>query len=327
MKKEKKNKKLKFIIVSSRQTCGGGIVLHALCKNLCELGHSAKIFYPYAPERLFEGEFKHRFRQFKHTIVDLVGELKYKIFGEKIIAKNEEYKAYENNSVKKFKRKFFITTKKDTIVVYPESMSGDFFKTNFKVRHILFTPDKRIDIMKELVDKNILVTFYREIFAEGLNLSPENKLHTSYFDLELYKRTNYGERNGKCYVIRKGKDRTDLPKEFDGVIVDDLTEEEKVRVFNECEYCISYDTQTAYSGIAGMCGCVSVVVPEEGKSRKDYLKGNDKAYGVAYGFSEEEIEWAKSTCDKVKEHYEKLNADSLEQTKNFVELCKKKFNL
>ena len=36
---------MKFLIVSPRQTSGGAIVLHILCKLLMDHGHDAKIFY------------------------------------------------------------------------------------------------------------------------------------------------------------------------------------------------------------------------------------------------------------------------------------------
>ena len=39
------NKKMKFVIVSPRQTGGGAIVLHKLCKLLADRGYDAKIFH------------------------------------------------------------------------------------------------------------------------------------------------------------------------------------------------------------------------------------------------------------------------------------------
>ncbi len=38
-------RKFKYIIVSTKLNNGGAVVLHALCKNLNELGEDAKIFY------------------------------------------------------------------------------------------------------------------------------------------------------------------------------------------------------------------------------------------------------------------------------------------
>ena len=40
-----KDKKMKFVIVSPRQTGGGAIVLHKLCKLLADRGYDAKIFH------------------------------------------------------------------------------------------------------------------------------------------------------------------------------------------------------------------------------------------------------------------------------------------
>ena len=65
---------------------------------------------------------------------------------------------------------------------------------------------------------------------------------------------------------------------------------------NECEFCYIYDTQTFYSSIASICGCKSIVVPEPGKNKNDYRGTDDRLpYGVAYGNSKEELEWAEST--------------------------------
>ena len=144
--------------------------------------------------------------------------------------------------------------------------------------------------------------------------------------LDLYKRTNYGPRKGKCYIVRKGASRPDLPKKFDGVVIDYLPEKEKVEVFNKCEYCISYDTQTSYSKIAAICGCISIVVPEEGKSRRDYISTNEKCYGVAYGYSKEEINFSLETQEKALQFYKDLNEKSMNQIKSFVKKCEEYFN-
>ena len=100
-------------------------------------------------------------------------------------------------------------------------------------------------------DRDLVICFRLEF--NDWELNPDGKVvHCPFFNKELYKQTNFGERKGTCYVLHKGKNRSDLPEEFDGIIVDDLTETEKVKVFNQCERCISYDTQTAYSTIAAL---------------------------------------------------------------------------
>ena len=65
---------------------------------------------------------------------------------------------------------------------------------------------------------------------------------------------------------------------------------------------------TAYSSIAAMLGCISVVIPEPGKTKDDY--GGERP-GVAFGFDESEIEHAQSTLKDLAERYK-----SNEQRKN-----------
>ena len=98
-----------------------------------------------------------------------------------------------------------------------------------------------------------------------------------------------------------------------------------MQVFNKCEYCISYDTQTAYSRIAAICGCVSIVVPEKGKNWMDYCDSVEEKYGVAYGFNEEEIEWAKKTADRTLQSLVQLNSECEKNTEDFIKICETYF--
>ena len=176
----------------------------------------------------------------------------------------------------------------------------------------------------------LLMIYFASIWEQFFNhkLNPDNNLlKIFHFDQALYKRTNYGERQGVCYFIRKGKTRTDLPKKYDGPILDDLPEIEKVKILNQCERCYLYDTQTFYASIAALCGCIPIVVPEPGKTRKDYVKEDDKIFGVAYGDTPEEIEYAIRTRDKVQQRITNMLRDNEPNVLNFVKVCKDYFNL
>lgn len=297
---------MKFVIVSPRQKYGGAIVLHSLCKNLDLLGYDSRIFYNEANTTV-RGLFGTCIFLCR-TIVFLLRDLKDK----------------KIESVKGCKRKFFPFFSNDTVVIYPESVYGNPLRAKKVVRFFLYHNKYTED--QNAYGKKDLFICYRKQFNDW-KLNPNGyELHTPYFDLDLYRRTNYGERHGTCYIIRKGKHREDLPKSFDGPIIDDMPEERKVEIFNSCEKCISYDTQTAYSSIAAMCGCLSIVVPEKGKGRNDYLKADDVVYGVAYGFAEDEIAHAISTANRVKELYEKQNVEGIKEVKKFVNICEEYFS-
>ena len=300
---------MKFVIMSLPNETGGAIVRENLCRILRELGHDAKIIMPQVGSN--SNKMPYFLTHTKFVFTNIIGRaIKGTLF-----------------NMEGCKLKLLPFVDKNTIVVYPQLTFGNPLKAKKVVRWFLHC-NPHIDNSKAFGENDLFFT-YREVFND-FSLNPTCRtLYTAHIDLDLYKRTNFGERKGKCYIVRKGELREDLPKEFDGPIIDNLPEEEKVRIMNECEYCISFDTQTAYSSIAALCGCVSVVVPEPGKSRGDYIKEGDShnSLGRAYGFSEEEIAYARSTMDKVRESYEQKNNESVEQVKNFVEVCKEYFKL
>lgn len=312
---------MKFVIVSNRQWCGGAIVLHTLCKYLQDMGFEASVYY--IGEYKYKKGNKVRFwiGQVFFSIKDFVKKICARLLKKLNYFNKVNLSGYINCSIDGCKQKFLPIVDHKTIVVYPEIVYGNFFHARKVVRW--FLSYNRYD--QNAYGENDLFFTYRDVFNDS-KFNPENRrLCTPYFNLELYKKTNYGNRSGKCFVIRKGKNRPDLPKDFDGIIIDEMLEEEKVAVFNECEYCISYDTQTAYTTIAAICGCTSIVVPEPGKSWMDYCDSIEEKYGVAYSFDAEEIEWARQTVEKARERCNKINQDGRKSVEEFVKQCKEYF--
>lgn len=308
---------MKFLIVSSRQGYGGPIVLHALCKYLNELGYKAEIFYTDVWKYEKQKRISFWRKWVSYILRDSLNLFRAKVSKER----NAGLDGYIDESVKGCPRKFLPFIDDETVVIYPELMYGNPLGAKKVVRWFLYH-NRYSD---EAYDENDFFICYREVFNDW-RLNPEGiMLRTPYFDIDKYKRYNYGKRSGKCYVIRKGEGRKDIPKKLDGIVIDNLLEKEKVKIFNESEYCISYDTQTAYSGIAALCGCISVIIPEEGKSKADYRTESEKDLGVAWGFDEKEILWAKETQKDILDLYISINKGGLESAKNFVEKCKERF--
>ena len=321
-------KKRKYVIVTPRQTGGGPIVLHALCKYLGDLGENAKVFYINDYMYLDDRHVKYWIKWILFFFVDLMKISYVKFIGENNIKNKAKFNGYINVPLN-CKRKYLPFISKDTIVIYPEIVFGNILHSPNVVRWFLFHGnryDKIRDTLKgnQYGDSDLFYCF-RDIFNVEKYNPNYNKLYIQYYNLDTYKRHNFGPRNGICYVIRKGKNRNDLPKNFDGIIIDNLSEKEKVEVLNNSKYCISYDTQTAYSQIAALCGCISIVVPEPGKSKADYRTENDIDYGEAFGFDEKEIQRAQESAHKVLEYYKKVNNEGKEAVKEFVEKCEAYF--
>ena len=313
MSKDNNRNKLKYVIVSPRNNGGGAIVLHALCKYLNDLGYEAEMFYSGYFSK--PGSFFFWYKWIMFTVKDL-----WKLASAPLLAKmfKRYYFNYIDVPIRGLPRKYLPWVDNNTIVVYPEIDKGNFLNAKNVVRWLLYQhtyKDGEYDKEKDLF------VCYRHVFNDSKLNPKEITLYCPYFNLDLYKRTNFGERSGACYIVRQGRNRSDLPAKFDGIVIDDLFEQEKVEVFNKCKYCISYDTETAYSDIAALCGCISIVVPEPGKTITDYRNEYDKRYGIAVGFDDKEINYAKDTVELLHKELKKLNKTSRNSVSDFAMYC------
>jgi len=302
----------KIIIINTYTYCGGPVVLSELCRSLTKLGYDARLILLHS---------------FPTSEKDLLNFSKRKLFIVNIklaiaILLNRFFPTLGFN--KKYFPEYFIAphlkgcrlqispffSNKKTIVLYPEIVYGNPLKAKNVVRWLLYF--NRYPQEKSAYNKNDLFICFREIFNDYALNPSARKVKINYFDNDLYKQTNFSKRTGNCYFIRKGRNRKDLPSNFDGPILDNLSEEEKVKILNECEFCYSYDTQTFYSSIAAICGCKSIVVPEPGKNKNDYRRTDENTYGVAFSDSKEEIDRAQSTRDDLIKglNYEESNREN-----------------
>lgn len=310
--------KKKIIICRPYANDGGPLVLSVLCKILCEKGYDAKLFYyPWEP---WKNSPAIRFW------IDWIKEtLRYLYFRyTKKNPKTKEYKKYIYNQINGLKRILFpFFSCKDTIVIYPERIYGNPLRAKNVIRYFLFHNPFKAD--PNAFGRNDLFITYREVFNDW-SLNPKcNTVTFKYFNKDLYKQYNFGQRKEKCYLIRKGKNRSDLPKTFDGPVIDYNTDEEDiVRIFNEYKYCFFYDIQTFYTNIAAVCGCIPICVLESGKTKFDYLRKDDNSLGIAYGNTKEEIEYAKTTREQLLKtlDYTKQNEENINK---FIQLINEKF--
>lgn len=150
-------------------------------------------------------------------------------------------------------------------------------------------------------------------------------MHVICFPDKVYRDKGYADRQGDCYIIRKGRGRSDLPPLDGKLIIDGMTETEIAEVFNRSRRCISYDTQTMYTMLAALCGCETIVVPEPGKTRADYRGAEDKEYGVAFGDSPEELAYARKTLPLLRQSILEKQEKNRKQVEGFLALCEKRF--
>lgn len=310
----------RIIVFTPRQKWGGAIVLHVLAKCLNELGYDARVFYSGVG---FKTDFKYIGLFWIKWLIYILKDT-IKVVLSKVDKRNKPlYNGYKSCVVKGCKRKYLPFVRKNDVVVYPEIIYGNPLNAHNIIRFLLYYYQYKDD-SKAYSEKDLFVA-YRDEFND-VDLNPSRYILTiPYFDLDYYKQKNFGKREGKCYIIRKGKNRDDLPKKFDGIVIDNLAEDDKIKVFNNCEYCISYDVQTAYSSLAAICGCKSVIMPLPGQIPEDYRNSDDSREGIAIGLEKKELQYAESTLDNLKNKYQQMNMESIEKVKEFAIVCKEYF--
>lgn len=319
-------KKKNIIIVNSRNIFGGTIVLSLLSKLLNDRGFNAKVLYVHDFPTINTIEWKFWIKWLVYSIKYRLKLLLYKIFYNTRFRKISIFSCFDYIPIQNVKEKYTpFFRKENTIVIYPEVVSGNFLKAKNVVRWLLY--HHNWEGKNNAYNPHDLFICYRQIFNDW-NLNPDgNELQLNFFDAEMYRQYNYNERKGNCYILRKGRRREDLPKEFDGPVIDfGMSERDVVRIFNTCKYCYSYDTQTFYTQLAAVCGCIPIVILEPGKTKADYLTKSEMSMkGVAYGNSHEEIARAIATRNDLIEtlDYSKLNDINIS---NFIELLEKRFN-
>lgn len=291
---------MKIIIVNSYEYFGGTLVLSSLCRHLSGRGYDARLFMiPRFPTKRI-GILYFWYSWFRHNCGFKLKKIMYYMHVRNRYFDDKFYKPIICNHTYGCKieyNPFF--NKSKTIVVYPEVVFGNFLNAKNVVRWLLYFYNYHGDL--NAYSKDDLFICYRKIF-NSIDLNPlQKEVNIFDFNSKLYYQYNFSNRSGICYLIRKGKTRKDLPKSFKGKILDDCSsEKEMVQILNESKYCYIYDTQTFYATIAAVCGCIPIVMIEEGKCRADYLVGDDsKGYGIAYGNTDDEIEFAIRTRDKL----------------------------
>lgn len=278
---------------------GGIVVLHQLCDRLNSLGHKAFLWPIFKPIMDIKKPFKSIYlfsRYFRKT-------LKY---------------GYALKSNLKTPIATY-TDLEDAVIVYPEIVVGNPLKAQRVVRWLLHKPGfnngGKIDF-----GKNDLFFYYDKAFDDSrFNHHPDNLLHIISQRKDTYHVTNHEKRQGTCYLLRKGRNRKIVHDVSASILIDGLSHKEMAKVFNQVEFCISYDTYTMYNVYAAMCGCIPIIVPEEGVSIEEWSPIEENRYGIAYGF--DGIEYAVQTHTLLLERLEKQELESNQSVDDFVEKC------
>jgi hypothetical protein len=249
------------------------------------------------------------------------------------------YNVHDNNSkniiFNKFVNDINTIDFNNTIVIYSEGILHNPLHAKYVVRWMLSKLGENVPHLNyKSWNENELVYFFNNEI-EMVNNNVPRKMLSLFYIYPNIKAHNF-KRNGLCYTIRKGMNQIQIDQSrFKELPRFEITREHKqeqyVTIFNNFEYFVSYDALTFLNIIAALCGCISIIHPVEGISKQEYFKMTalydymvDKniteIYGLAYGYSDEEIDYSRSTLHLVKDQITDIQNWLIENSvKKFVE--------
>jgi hypothetical protein len=194
------------------------------------------------------------------------------------------------------------------VVIYYEQVSGNPLKAKNIVRWLLHQPGYHTGMINYGFNE-FHIKFndaVRDFYYPNSKLA-DFLLPIIDYPLNLYNLDNVSEkRNGTAYCIRKGFGKNVQHDLKNSILIDNLSHDEVSAIFKRVETFISYDSYTAYSRFAALCGCDSIVIPDNNVSQEQWYPNLEDRYGVAYGF--ENISFARATrtllLDKILEEIE-----------------------
>lgn len=216
---------------------------------------------------------------------------------------------------------------KDVVVIYPEVVEGNPLNIKNVVRWFLHQPGFHTG--KVVYGQNELFFKFNSAINDFQRTQcklAEHELKVIYYPIETYANQHAVRDIDCCYMVRKGQDKPHVHPQG-ALCLDGKSHREIAEIFNRAKQFISYDDYTAYSLFAVLSGCESIVVPADGVSLLDWYPNVSDRYGLAYGFSQEQREWAAQTKSEVLQHIvtehkkvEQCVAQCLDEVKDFFKI-------
>lgn len=295
---------MKFIIYSSGydHDIGGIIVLHKLCDQLNALGHRAFLNPRLKP--IFPKSFR-----ILYNVLDWIYP--------------SSRKAYKRNAILRTPLRPIIDrlSKADTVVIYPEAISGNPLGADNVVRWFLHQPGFH-DPNCQYGPGEFQIDFneFLKGYQTGDNHVSAHRLHVLHFPTDLYNLDGAAPadlREGTAYCVRKGTIDVGSVDLSGAICIDGMSHAECADILKRVKYFYSFDLYTAYSAFAALCGAISIVLPPQGMPKSDWYADETNRYGI--GFGPEEEDWAIQTRDRVLSQFRAHEAASLQSVAIFVD--------
>ena len=222
----------------------------------------------------------------------------------------------------------------ECVVIYIDYQFGNPLNAPYVVRWILLELKPIISFFYPLSwNKNDLIYYFNSEIK--FNEHPDRintvyKLLSSIYINPLFKNLHLSNRKGYCYTLRKNHGKNYIHPNDAYEIAKGHTQDDYQEIFNKYKYFVSYDQISFLTIIAALCGCISIVCPIDGITKRQWLSRTavenylidrkiDNLYGIAYGNSPEELLYAEQTIHLVKDQWIDIKEYEKSGILNFID--------
>jgi hypothetical protein len=139
--------------------------------------------------------------------------------------------------------------------------------------------------------------------------------------LDLFNNT-YSLRRGSCFTVRKGHYKVQDKHPNDSINIGTVGVNNfsgLAKLFNSVQTFICYDHATYTAVSAALCGCLTIVIPDNSLTTEQWHEGFPFfKYGIAYGIAD--IPYALDTMHLVRPFLKHVEEETMEQTKTMMAL-------
>ncbi len=302
-------KRIVIVTPAYCETVGGAVVLHKLCDILRKQGYDASL-YPFVT--CLQLSERHWFNG--------IGLFLKQIFRVRLALFLSKFALNSSFETPIFRGRVCSLNDENTIVVYPETVSGNPLLAKNVVRWLLHQPGFHTGEIS-FSRGDLLVKFnsaIKDVQLDGVSVARQ-ELKVIHYPLEHYFRpANVQERKGVAVCIRKGAGKKFIHDE-PAILIDGLSHQETGKILRNVKYFVSYDTYTAYSLFAVLCGCISIVVPDDNQTEEEWYPKVEDRWGIAYGY--DNIPFAEQTAElQVNRIREQIEAVEENVSNSFTEI-------
>ena len=205
------------------------------------------------------------------------------------------------------------------IIIYSEIINGNPLQARRVARWLLHNPGFHTGKIHFGLDE-IHFRFSHETIpavVPGLRVS-DLYLTILHIPWEYYNMDNVPvDRPFIAYSLRKGAHKSLIHDVEGSILIDDKPHDQVAAIFKKSHLFLSYDSRSAYSQFASLCGCDSVIVPDPGVAEDAFFKSPESRFGVSYGF--DGVEAARGSRQLLAQQLKRLETDNLNKALAFLE--------